>query len=734
MATATGEESYRFFRLDVKDGVALVTLDAPGEPVNTISLELGDEMGRLWPRLRRRGDVEAIVIASAKPDNFVAGAKLQALQQVRSARHATDLAASAQVIFDEIAASPKPVIAAIDGAALGGGLELALACHYRIASRNPKTRLGLPETQLGLIPGAGGTQRLPRLVGLQRGLELILTGRQLDPVRALRIGLVDEVVPQPILLPVALQRAREFAGGRPLPARRREGLRERLEKGRADKDLLLSLALESNPVGRRILLRQAKKKALEKSRGHYPAIPAAIDAVRVGLEQGMEKGLQKEAELFGELAVSDVARQLTRIFFAQQALKKETGVDDPEVRPRPVERVAVLGGGLMGGGIAYVTAAVARKAVRIKEKDDEGLGRGFAHVRRLLDDRVRRRRIDRLEREEVMGRITGTTGLDGLERADVVIEAVYEDLALKQRLLREVEAVTGPETIFASNTSTLPISKIAEASSRPETVVGMHYFSPVHRMPLLEVVRGEMTAPWVVATAVALGKAQGKTVIVVADGPGFYTSRILAPYLNEAAWLLTEGAEIGAIDEALVDWGFPVGPMLLLDEVGIDVAQKASQTLFEAFGDRMRPPEALQRVVADGRLGRKSGKGFYLWGHRRKEPDPSLYELLPEGEKRRRIGVDEIRERLTLQFCNEAARCLGEGIVRSPRDGDVGAIFGLGFPPFRGGPFRYMDGLGAGEVVRRLREWEQRLGPRFHPAEILVEMAERGGRFYEEEG
>ncbi len=731
MARATHELEYRFFHVDVgADGVALITLDAPGEAVNTISGELGEEMRRLWPELQRDAAVRAIVITSGKKDNFVAGAKIEMLQKAQSAREASDLSRGGQLLLDRIAASTKPVIAAIDGVALGGGLELALACHYRIATENKKTALGLPEVMLGLIPGAGGTQRLPRLVGAQQALQLILTGKQLKAKKALKLGVVDEVVPQPLLAQVARQRAAEFAGGKRLPIRGREALVAKLKKGKADQKILMALALEENPVGRAVLFRQAEKQALAKSRGNYPAIPAAIEAVRTGLERGMEKGLQKEAELFGQLVTTDVSRQLVRIFFAQNALKKDTGVDDPGVQAKPVASIAVLGGGLMGGGIAYVTSAIAKKPVRIKEKDDAGLGRGYAYVRGLLDERVKRKSIGRLDREEVMARITGTTGYEGLQRADIVIEAVFEDLALKQRMLKEIEGITKPETIFASNTSTLPISKLAEAASRPENVVGMHYFSPVHKMPLLEVINGAKTAPWVTATAVALGKAQGKTVIVVNDGPGFYTSRILAPYVNEAAWLVSEGADIAQIDEALVDWGFPVGPIMLLDEVGIDVANKASKTMLESFGERMRPPEALQKVIDDGRLGRKNGRGFYTYGDKKKHVDESVYALLPGGVKRKRFSASEIQERLVLQFCNEAALCLEQGILRSARDGDVGAIFGLGFPPFRGGPFRYMEGEGIGEIVRRMREWEQKLGHRFKPAQILADKAAKGERFY----
>lgn len=724
MEIAVREPDYRLLSVEIgDDGVAHIVLDDPDEPVNTISEALGEEMQRLWPKLQTDPRVRSILISSGKKGSFVAGAKLEMIQGVKTAEEAEKLARFGQSFFDEIARSQKPVVVAIDGAALGGGLELALACTYRLASLAKHTKLGLPETQLGLIPGAGGTQRLPRLIGIAKALDLILTGKQLDAKRALRMGLVDEAVPEPLLLQVARERARAFGEGK-MPGPERKQLFRPLNS-----EELRSLALEENPIGRRLLFKQARKQALEKSKGHYPAIPAAIEAVQVGMEEGMERGLAKEAELFGQLAVSEVSRQLVRIFFAQTALKKETGVDDPEVKPKEIRNIGMVGAGLMGGGIAYVSSAIAKIPVRFKERDDEALGRGMAYVRRVLDQRVKRRRMTRMELEEVMHRITGTTRYDGFRAMDLVIEAVYEDLDLKHQVIRELEDAIRDDCIIASNTSTLPISRLAEASKRPENLVGMHYFSPVEKMPLLEVIRGKETAPWVIATAVAVGKAQGKTVIVVNDGPGFYTSRILAPYMMEAAWLLSEGGDIEEIDRALMDWGFPVGPFTLLDEVGIDVGRKVTQTMVSAFGERMLPPDAFERVVSDGRLGRKNQKGFYLYGGKKKGVDESIYALL-EGRTRKRFSPEEVQERLYLQMCNEAALCLQEGIVKSPRDGDVGAVFGLGFPPFRGGPFRWMDTLGSQEVVRRLRIYEERIGHRFRPAQILVDMAKDGRRFY----
>jgi 3-hydroxyacyl-CoA dehydrogenase/enoyl-CoA hydratase/3-hydroxybutyryl-CoA epimerase len=382
----------------------------------------------------------------------------------------------------------------------------------------------------------------------------------------------------------------------------------------------------------------------------------------------------------------------------------------------------------MGSGIAYVTAN-AGLPVRIRERDAAAAGRALGAVRSVLDERVKRRSIDKLERAEKMRLVTATTDWSGFADVDLLVEAVFEDLALKQDMVRAFEAVN-PTGIFASNTSSIPIGKIAEASRHPETVLGMHYFSPVNKMPLLEIIVTDRTSPEATATAVALGKKQGKTVIVVRDGPGFYTSRILAPYMNEAAQLLVEGAAIEDLDRALVAFGFPVGPITLLDEVGIDVGEKVGKILHDAFGDRMLPPAALDEVVRSGRLGRKNRKGFYTYDGKEKRVDETVYDLLPAGRARKTFPADELRERVVLQMVNEAIRCLGEGILRSARDGDVGAIFGLGWPPFRGGPFRWVDTLGAGEVLSRMEKLRDRHGARFEPAPLLVEHGKAGRPFH----
>ncbi|HWZ90166.1 MAG TPA: fatty acid oxidation complex subunit alpha FadJ [Polyangiaceae bacterium] len=707
------------------DGVAVVRFDVPGEPVNTLQADFAAELERVFAKLEQNPNVKAVLLTSGKPDSFVAGADIKLLRAVERAEQASELSRTGQRALAALVDFRVPVVAAIHGACLGGGLELALACSARVASTDEKTKLGLPEVQLGVLPALGGTQRLPRLVGVRSALDLLLTGKQIDGKRALRMGLIDELVPPAILLEVAARLALARAEKRPARSRSLRRL--------FDKSELAELALADNPLGRKLLFDQARTQLLEKTRGNYPAAERILDVVKLGLAKGLEAGLKAEAQAFGELVVSEEARALMHVFFASTELKKDPGHDAPGVEPRAVHRVAVLGAGLMGAGIAYVSAAHAKIDARLKDRDEPALGKGLKYVREIFDERVEARRLTVAERELLMARVTATTDYGGFEAMDLVIEAVFEDLELKRQVLAEVEAHTNKRVIFASNTSSLPIAKIAEGARRPEQVIGMHYFSPVHKMPLLEVIVTDITLPWVTATCVELGKRQGKTVIVVRDGAGFYTSRILGPYLSEASFLLSEGVPIERIDDALVSWGFPVGPITLLDEVGIDVGAKVGHILHEAFGERMPTPPGVERLLNDQRLGKKNQRGFYGYGLKKKSEkkavDPSVYALLSV-EPVNLLPQQDIAWRCALQLINEACHCFGEGILRSARDGDIGAIFGLGFPPFRGGPFRYIDTVGASEVVRRLEAYRSSLGERFAPAPILLELAQHGSTFY----
>ena len=679
------------------------------------------------------------MFCSGKKDAFIAGAKLDFVQTLKTAAEATALSRSAQANFARLEAFEKPVVVAIHGAALGGGLEWALACTYRLISDSPKTVLGLPEVQLGLIPAAGGTQRLPRLIGAQTALDLILTGRHVKPKKAVKLGIADEVVPPAILKQIAKKRALELAAGTLKLDRSRglgfrtvghgKGLAEIL-KGLADKEAWAEFALEDNPLGRKVLFDQARKQLLKKTRGHYPAPEKALEVIRVGLEQDLAAGLEAEAVAFGELSMSAPSKRLVELFFATTGLKKENGTKDPKVKGREIRKLGILGGGLMGAGIAYVASALEGVPVRIKDRDDAAVGRALAHVQGLYDERVKKKALSWRDAAAKQALVTTLTDYSGFKQVDVVIEAVFEDLKVKQQCLRDVEKFAKPGAIFASNTSSLPIARIAEASEHPETVIGMHYFSPVHKMPLLEIITHPKTADEVTATCVELGRKQGKTVIVVNDGVGFYTSRILAPYMNEAAWLLAEGADIAELDRALLDFGFPVGPITLLDEVGIDVAAKVGKIMQDHFGARIVAPATTDALFADGRLGRKAKKGFYTYDGKRKEVDPTVYAALPHGKERKRLDRHEMAERCVLQLVNEAIRALGEGVLRSPRDGDIGAVFGLGFPPFLGGPFRYADSMGIGRLLERTEHYQEKLGPRFEPAPLLAQYVTAKKKFY----
>ncbi|HUL76818.1 MAG TPA: 3-hydroxyacyl-CoA dehydrogenase NAD-binding domain-containing protein, partial [Vicinamibacteria bacterium] len=663
----SGASAFRRER-DAK-GVLVLTLDLPGEKLNTLGKGLIAEFDEILDEIGRDDAVRAVVVRSGKPDSFVAGADIKDFTRIRSAEEGEALSRAAHAVFDRVEGCRVPVVAAIHGTCLGGGTELALACRYRVASDDPKTAIGLPEVMLGLVPGAGGTQRLPRLVGLATALDLILSGRTLKGGRAAKAGLVDEVCPAPILLDVAKRAALGLAEGRLVPKRPGVPLRERLL--------------------RPVVFWRAKASVLAKTAGHYPAPLAAVELVKQGTATSQAEGLKLEAKAFGALATGDVSRSLVSVFFATQEIKKDAGYP-AGTKASEVQKLGVLGAGLMGAGIAGA-AADAGIAVRMKDATLEALGRGLGHVRGIWDERRQRRRLTPLEVRQRTDRISPTLDYSGFRRADLVIEAVFEDQDLKRRVLAETEAATRDECVFASNTSSIPIGDIARGCRRPSQVLGMHFFSPVHKMPLLEVVATPETAPAAIATAETFGRRIGKHVIVVRDGPGFYTSRALAAYINEATWLLEEGAPIDGLDRAMTAFGFPVGPVTLLDEVGIDVGAKVAKVMHQHFADRMPLPPSMESVLAEGRLGRKSKKGFYTYDGRRKRVDESAYALLPAGAGRLAIDAREVQERLLSAFLNESVRCLQEGILRSPRDGDVGAIYGLGFPPFLGGPFRYLD-------------------------------------------
>jgi 3-hydroxyacyl-CoA dehydrogenase / enoyl-CoA hydratase / 3-hydroxybutyryl-CoA epimerase len=704
------------FTTQVRDGIAVVTFDLPGEPVNKLNATVKVEFEALLIRIRDDAEIRAVVLISGKPDNFIAGADIEEFTALTTQAEAERLSFEGQEMVSRVETLPKPVVAAIHGACLGGGLELALACSWRVASDHPKTQLGLPEVQLGLIPGAGGCQRLPRLIGARAALDMILTGRSERGTKALRLGLVDELVPKSILLRTATEAAGRLAKGGP-PRRATQGG-------------LPGFFLDRTPAGRRLVYRQVRAQVLKKTGGHYPAPLAALEAVRIGLEHGVAAGLAEEHRAFGHLAVGEVSRKLVQIFFANTALKKDDGVPPGSASPRQIRRLGVVGSGFMGSGIAGTAVLSVEVDTRLKDADLFRVGKGIRAATDILDQRLKRRRLTRPQHERLRALLSGGDDYAGFARADLVIEAVFEEVELKRRILAEVEQRVRPDAIFASNTSTLPIREIAAEAVHPERVLGMHFFSPVEKMPLLEVIPTDVTNAEAIVTAVRFGRRMGKTVIVVEDHPGFWVNRILSPYLGQAGLLVEEGVPIELVDRTMTDWGFPVGPVALLDEVGLDVAQKAAKVMQEAFGERMRPGVGLERLLQGGRLGRKNGRGFYRYhdGHK-SGVDDSVYGLL-NVKPNDAVDPETVRRRLVYAMLNEAATACGEGVIRSARDGDIGAIYGIGFPAFRGGPLRLIDDLGAARVIETLYELQDRYGERFRPAPALAEMARQGARYY----
>jgi len=633
----------------------------------------------------------------------------------------------AHQVLARIESLPFPVVTVVHGNCLGGGLELTLVADYRMASDSAKTLMGLPEVQLGLIPAAGGTQRLPRLIGLSEALPLMLTGKNLRPKKAKRLGLIDEIVIPHGMKEVAIQKALSLAGGS----------NARPEKKRSLKEKIMKRALDETVAGRGIVFSQARSQVMAQTKGLYPAALAIISSVEFGYKHGVEKGLGNDIRVFAELVMDAKSLALRSLFAGMTDLKK----NPMQKSARPVSKLAVVGCGLMGHGIASVSAAHC-ETILMKDVSLEAAAAGIKEVGKGLAKQARSGAITAFERDVRYGKLLPCDDYSLFAGTDMVIEAVFEDIGLKRKILAEIEKATGENTIFASNTSALPISHIAKGCTRPENVIGMHYFSPVPKMPLLEIIKTDKTSEWVEATALEFGIKQGKTCIVVKDGPGFYTTRILIPLLNEAIRLIEEGADAKEIDRAMKLFGYPVGPITLVDELGIDVAAHVAKgevrKLFEARG--LTASEGYTKLFEQGFKGKKNRKGFYLYDEPRKKGifgllatkngrpvNTEVYEILRAGS--RHFGQQEIQDRLSLAMINEAVLCLQEGILSNARDGDIGAVFGLGFPPFTGGPFRYIDITGAQKIVEKMKRLEDTVGPLYRPADLLVETASMGRLF-----
>jgi 3-hydroxyacyl-CoA dehydrogenase / enoyl-CoA hydratase / 3-hydroxybutyryl-CoA epimerase len=692
------------FRIEREGDLAILWFDLPGEKVNKFSSTVMMEFARIVDDMERATDIKRIIIASGKPSIFIAGADVSEFAKATTPEQAREYTRFGQQTFHRFSKLPQVKVAAINGACLGGGCEIAISCDWRVMSDSPKATIGLPETKLGIFPAWGGTTKLPRLIGLPAALDIILKGSSLDGRRAKKIGLVDDVVAGAILLDVAKQFTKR-------------GNRQDLTRTK--------FYLEGNPIARSFIFSRARKAVMADTHGHYPAPLKAIEVMEAGMSGGVEVGLQREVEEVAPLIMGDVAKNLVRLFFMMEESKK----DRIAAKPREIASVGILGAGVMGGGIAYVVADKTDAAARMRDINWNALAGGLKAAARIWRKKVERRRMSRGEMQRKISRITTTTDWTGFQHVDLVIEAVVENLDVKRKVLAEFEAIAKDGAIFASNTSTLPITEIAANAKHPDRVVGMHFFNPVDRMPLVEVIRGAKTSDVSVATVANFARKLGKTVVVCNDGPGFVVNRVLGPYMNESGFILEEGNTIESIDAAMVDFGMPMGPMALLDEVGIDVAAKVAGILRDRFAGRIQQSRVVETLYADHRLGKKGGKGLYLYENgKRKDPDPAVYKLLGVAAPHP-VNAKEAVDRMVFSMINEAAMILDEKIVGSAAELDLAMIMGTGFPPFRGGLFRYADSVGLPDIVARLEEFASRLGPRFTPSAPLRRRAEGGGKF-----
>ncbi len=701
-----------------QDQIAIIEWNLTDEKVNKLSLSVIEKFQEILSEIKNNlSQYKAVVMISKKPNVFIAGADIAEIQKLKNAEEAQKICSIGHMLFNQIEDIPIPFIAAIHGACLGGGCEMALACDYRIAADDESTQIGLPETRLGLIPGFGGCWRLPRAIGLIEGLGMILGGRGIDGQKALRLGLIDQLVDPDLLERKALQFAKQKIS---------EGSKKRIQICRPK---TWSLKFLYSYFGRWIVFHQIRKTIIKKSEGeHYPALLKAIEVVRstYGLPASQRQKVMKiESHGFAQVATTDVSRNLIRLFYIMEAKKKQTGLSKGISREDiPIIRhIGVLGAGTMGGGIAHLATDHGFK-VRMKDITTEALSLGLQEAHRLWNKSLKRKFMTKSEYEQRQNLLTVTTNYDGFKMMNVVIEAVVEDMQVKKTVISELSQRCKSECIIATNTSSLSVSEMADAHHQPENVVGMHFFNPVHKMPLIEVIRGEESSDLAIATVFRLARYMGKMPIVVNDSPGFLVNRLLLPYLNEAVYLLEEGYPISWIDQAFLDFGMPMGPLRLIDEVGIDVAVKVAHILHQGFGERAKPAKLMQKLSKSSRLGIKNKKGFYLYDKKAKETgeDKSFYDefkiIIDQNKVSEEAIENEIIARPLYAMINEAARALEENVVEKPEDVDFAMIMGIGFPPFRGGLLQYAQQVGIDHIVQRLDELEEKHGERFSPSDL----------------
>jgi 3-hydroxyacyl-CoA dehydrogenase/enoyl-CoA hydratase/carnithine racemase len=705
---------YQTIAVEIRDGVAVLTMNNP--PVNQLSPDFSKELREAINGAFDDPDIKALILTGTGK-NFIAGADITELYKVKERETILPVVLEAARFLNSVEVGPKPVIAAINGNALGGGLETAMACHYRVAAKG--TSLGQPEVQIGIIPGAGGTQRLPRLIGLPNALEMITVGKPIKAEKAYSRGLVDEVVNQEALLDTALKAAHRFISGElNLGMRMTRNINDRIPAA-AEKQALLNYS---------------KMMAAQKAKG-YIAPFKAIEAVEKGLSYNIEADIEREVGLFSDCAVTDVAKNLMGIFLNTRAagrLPRIKGMD-----PAKINKVGMLGGGVMGSGIVNLLLRGGFEAV-LWDINDEAIEKAVASVRKTFDYPIKKKKMTQTDLDNMIrDNLTTTTSLEDIQKVDLVIEAVLEDMKIKQDIWKRLEGICRPDTIFATNTSALPITQMASVLADPGRMIGLHFFNPAHRMQLLEIICAEKTSDQTLATSVAFARAIKKVPIVVNDGPGFYVSRQLGGLMAGFIPLIAEGVDPLVIDRAMVDFGMPMGPATLSDLTGIDINYHVAKTFEQAMGERYKMHPLTELIFQTGCYGRKTGAGYFDYSGEKPVPNPKVFKVIENyleenGISPKKMAYQEIIDLMLANAINEAAYMIQEGICDRPQDMDLAMIYGTGFPPYRGGILRYADAWGIRNAYEYLVKKEAEFGVRFKPANLLKEMAESGETFYKD--
>lgn len=706
-------------RIEKNDWLVRVIFDLPEQSVNKLSTQVMSELDQVISDISKDKQYEVVSFESAKKGIFIAGADIEELRDIKEPATAREKAQIGQMLFTRIAALPQATVAIIDGACVGGGCELALACDYRIATDNPKTKIGLPEVKLGIIPGWGGTQRLPRLIGLPAALEIILAGKTVNANKAKKIKLIDHIVSSALLNELQdafLQQLRDSHFRASLIVKR---------KPRAKVAQVINFLINT-ALGRKWVLKQAHKNVMKSSKGFYPAPLAVLDVLATPCS--FNEGISRELDAFTVLAVSDISKNLISLFFLNDEIKKLKGAEFNGQFTPPIS-TAVLGAGVMGGGIAWLFSQQ-KLSVRMKDISWDAIALGYKQANDYFTQLKKRRRIKQGEIDRAMNRIGGSLQFDGFAQADLVIEAVVENMQVKQQVLAETEKHIAEQTLLCSNTSALSITEMASVLQRPENFCGMHFFNPVNRMPLVEIIRGEQSSNETIARAVAMVKSWGKTPVVVANCPGFLVNRILLPYMNEAAYLLQEGADIETVDRVMTEFGMPMGPFQLADEVGIDVGYKVAKILEQGFASRMTVSPLLTTIYEEMKLlGKKGGVGFYSYNSKTIQANSAIADLATKAGNKT-VSEQDIIDRLMIIMVNEAARCLQEGIVANVGQLDLAMVMGTGFPPWRGGLCRWADSVGVEKLAEKCANLEKVVGERYQVSPYLSELVTAKLGFY----